>query len=145
MNNARIGNAPPKIPPNPWHIDFFFGCCVLMFAIKHYPEQIKGKELDDYLANGWYRMGQTIFTTHFLCFGEAFYSAIWVRLDLEKHEFSKSLRKIIKRNNERFQFHFGKAVIDISRENLYQRYRVTFPGFRLFSPELTRALEPGPP
>ncbi|HOY19348.1 MAG TPA: arginine-tRNA-protein transferase [Haliscomenobacter sp.] len=112
-----------------------------MFAIKHYPEQIKGKELDDYLANGWYRMGQTIFTTHFLCFGEAFYSAIWVRLDLEKHEFSKSLRKIIKRNNERFQFHFGKAVIDISRENLYQRYRVTFPG--MIAPSIIDSLQDG--
>ncbi len=112
-----------------------------MFAVKHYPERIKGKELDDYLANGWYRMGQTIFTTHFLCFGETFYSAIWVRLDLQAHQFSKSLRKIIKRNNGRFQFHFGKAVIDVPRENLYQRYRAIFPG--MIAPSILDSLQDG--
>jgi len=112
-----------------------------MFAIKHYPEHIKGKELDDYLANGWYRMGQTIFTTHFLCFGENFYSAIWVRLDLVQHQFSKSLRKIIKRNNARFQFHFGKAVIDVPREALYQKYRATFPG--MIAPSILDSLQDG--
>lgn len=112
-----------------------------MFAVKHYPEQIKGKELDDYLANGWYRMGQTIFTTHFLCFGETFYSAIWVRLDIQQHQFSKSLRKIIKRNNACFQFHFGKAVIDVTRENLYQRYRAIFPG--MIAPSILDSLQDG--
>ena len=60
------------------------------FAEKHYPELLLPEELDAYLARGWYRMGQSIFTTHFLCFGEQFYSAVWVRLQLNDHSFSKS-------------------------------------------------------
>jgi leucyl-tRNA---protein transferase len=112
-----------------------------MFAVKHYPEQIKGKELDEYLANGWYRMGQTIFTTHFLCFGEVFYSAIWIRQDLAQHQFSKSLRKIIKRNNAQFQFQFGRAQMDVNRESLYQQYRKVFPAS--IAPSLLDSLQDG--
>jgi arginine-tRNA-protein transferase len=40
-----------------------------MFADKHYPENLNLWELDQYLEKGWYRMGQVIFTTHFLFFG----------------------------------------------------------------------------
>lgn len=99
-----------------------------MFAEKHYPEILQPAELDTYLARGWYRMGQTIFTTHFLCFGEQFYSAIWVRLPLDEYVFRKRLRKLINRNDRLFRVEYGSVQLTREKEKLYHRYKNAFPG-----------------
>lgn len=99
-----------------------------MFAAKHHPDQLPPEDLDKYLSMGWYRMGQTIFTTHFLSFDARFYSAIWVRLPLEHYEFSKSLRKIMRRNEAHFQIYAAPGSITREKESLYQKYRAVFPG-----------------
>jgi arginyl-tRNA--protein-N-Asp/Glu arginylyltransferase len=112
-----------------------------MFAVKHYPEAMQPEELDAYLASGWYRMGQTIFTTHFLCFGDQFYSAIWVRLDLQNYTFRKSLRKLIRKNLEQFDVKVQKASITGEKERLYARYKATFPG--ILAPSLRDSLLDG--
>lgn len=112
-----------------------------MFAEKHYPETMLPEELDAYLAKGWYRMGQTIFTTHYLCFGRTFYSAIWVRLALEGHSFSKSLRRIIRRNQERFRTELRPASITPEKEKLYSKYRAYFSG--MLAPTLRDSLLDG--
>lgn len=112
-----------------------------MFAEKHYPEKLQPQELDAYLARGWYRMGQSIFTTHYLCFSDQFYSAIWVRLPLEGYQYSKSLRKIIRRNTERFKTVFNKSQLTYEKEQLYQRYKASFPG--LLAPTLKESLLDG--
>ncbi|MFN7119504.1 MAG: arginine-tRNA-protein transferase [Saprospiraceae bacterium] len=112
-----------------------------MFAEKHYPEHLLTEELDAYLARGWYRMGQSIFTTHFLCFGDQFYSAIWVRLALKHYNYSKSLRKILRRNNERFTASFTKSQLTYEKEQLYQRYKASFPG--MLAPTLKESLLDG--
>lgn len=112
-----------------------------MFALKHYPERLSGRELDEYLARGWYRMGQTIFTTHFLCFDKYFYSAIWIRLDLKGYTFRKSLRKVLKKNDLQFQVTYQPAIVDDQREQLYEAYRKDFPG--LLAPTLIDSLQDG--
>jgi leucyl-tRNA---protein transferase len=112
-----------------------------MFAIKNYPDKITDEELDLYLAHGWYRMGQTIFTTHFLCFGEHFYSALWIRLNLRDYQYSKSLRKVLRRCQEQLSPAYGEAVIDEEREELYQKYRQSFPG--MIAPSLLDSLQDG--
>jgi len=112
-----------------------------MFAEKHYPDFMAPEQLDAYLAKGWYRMGQTIFTTHFLCFGEQFYSALWIRLPLQGYRFRKSLRKTMRKNDSCFTTHFRKAYIDREKEVLYQRYKANFPG--LLAPTLRDSLLDG--
>ncbi len=112
-----------------------------MFAEKHHPDSLSPGDLDEYLAKGWYRMGQTIFTTHFLCFGSQFYSAIWVRLPLKGYQFSKSLRKIIRRNSNHFQCTIAPAAFDNEKEALYRKYRDAFPG--ILSPSLQDSLLDG--
>ena len=112
-----------------------------MFAEKHYPEGMIPEELDAYLARGWYRMGQTIFTTHFLCFGRAFYSAIWIRLPLHGYQFRKSLRKALRRNEKRFQTRIGPASLNQEKELLYRRYKASFPG--ILAPSLKDSLMDG--
>ena len=114
---------------------------VSMFAAKHYPDIIPGTELDKYLARGWYRMGQTVFTTHFLCFGEQFYSALWIRLPLNDHHFSKSLRKLLRRNTDKYRVVFRPAFINAEKETLYQSYKRDFPG--ILAPTLHDSLLDG--
>lgn len=99
-----------------------------MFANKRYPEILYPHELDAYLAEGWYRMGQTIFTTHFLYFGQNVYSAIWIRLELETYEFRKSLRKLIRKNLERFNIKISQGYISKEKEVLFQKYKRSFDG-----------------
>lgn len=114
-----------------------------MFAEKRYPEKLDAEELDEYLSKGWYRMGQSIFTTHFLCFGHTFFSALWVRLPLSQHQASKRHRKIMRRNRQ-FEISFrpvNQVEPDKEQENLYQRYRRQFPG--LLAPSLKDALYDG--
>lgn len=112
-----------------------------MFAEKHYPEELLPEELDAYLAQGWYRMGQSIFTTHFLCFGEQFYSAIWVRLALQGYEFSKRLRKLVRRNDDTFETVFTPFDLTKEKEELYLLYKQAFPG--TLAPSLKDSLMDG--
>ncbi|WP_170254713.1 GNAT family N-acetyltransferase [Phaeodactylibacter luteus] len=112
-----------------------------MFAEKHYPEILLPEELDAYLSKGWYRMGQTMFTTHFLCFGRSFYSAIWVRLGLQGYRFRKSLRKLVRKNDALFTAQVRPASITPEKERLYRRYKSAFSG--LLAPTLHDALMDG--
>ncbi len=112
-----------------------------MFTAKHYPEFITPRELDAYLARGWYRMGQTIFTTHFLCFEDKFYSAIWIRLPLQGYRFRKSLRKILNKNLRAFRTVIREAALDEEKETLYQKYRADFTG--MLAPTLVDSLQDG--
>ena len=99
-----------------------------MFTEKNFPTAISGEELDAYLANAWYRMGQSIFTCHFLFFEESLYSPVWTRLPLKGYTFRKSLRKIIHRNQQEFRTVFRPAVLDEEKERLFQVYRTNFKG-----------------
>lgn len=100
-----------------------------LFAEKHYPERISPEDLDTYLGLGWYRMGQSIFTTHFLCFGKQFYSALWIRLNLETHRYRKSQRKLMRKNGERFEIKYAPFQLTKEKEQLYWKYKKSFKGF----------------
>ena len=70
-----------------------------MLAELHYPiNSLKGEQLDEYLERGWFRMGQTIFTTNFLKFNGIQYSVIWLRIDLLNFEPTKTQQKLQKLN-----------------------------------------------
>lgn len=99
------------------------------FAEKHYPDYLAPEELDTYLARGWYRMGQTIFTTHFLCFNEQLYSAIWIRLNLANHKYRKGQRRLLRRNSERFTIQYTPFRITPAKEQLFLRYKKSFKGY----------------
>jgi len=96
-----------------------------MLAQIEYPEILKPQELDTYLANGWFRMRQTIFTTNFLQFDSLFYSAIWLRVALadyvpdKKHLTLKKLNKAF--TTEIKQCPAGE--ISVAHESLYCQYR----------------------
>ncbi|MEM6397466.1 MAG: arginine-tRNA-protein transferase [Bacteroidota bacterium] len=122
------------------------------YVDKVYPFNLSPEALDWYLARGWYRMGANIFTTHYLCFQQQLYSAIWIRLDLRKSEqreslpkeesnfqFSKSQRRLLRKNAKLFTYTVGRRKFTLEKELLYNRYAQQFNG-RL-SPSLRDNLE----
>ena len=109
------------------------------YAEKITPFTLSPTALDDYLARGWYRMGASIFTTHFLFFQGEVYSAIWIRLDLQDFKFSKRQRKLLRKNAAIFDVATNQRVIDAERNEVYTAYAEDFDG-RL-SPSIEDSLE----
>jgi len=93
-----------------------------MLAQVHIPETLTARELDQYLEGGWFRMGQTIFTTNFLNFKERFYSALWLRIVLDRFLIDKTHQNLIKRNAA-FKIEIKEASITPEKEELYVRYK----------------------
>lgn len=89
--------------------------------------------LDHFLAKGWFRMGQSIFTSQFLCVKDEVYSTVWIRQPLENYTFKKRLRKLIRQNKDRFQLSLSKAFIDEETEALYSKHRNRFDSPTAFS------------
>ncbi|CAH1000130.1 Aspartate/glutamate leucyltransferase [Neolewinella maritima] len=109
------------------------------YAEKNTPFTLSPESLDWHLAKGWYRMGSTIFTTHFLFFKNRPYSAIWIRVDLRDFAFSKSQRKLLRKNAQLFDVTIAPRQIEEEHEALYTRYAADFDG-RL-SPTIADSLE----
>lgn len=93
-----------------------------MFYSVDTPINLHGSALDDYLVKGWYRMGQTIFTTGFVEHTGDFYPVHWIRYDLKKFERTKKLNQIAKRNQS-FTTHVAPLVLTATLEKLYTKYR----------------------
>ncbi|MBB6004063.1 arginyl-tRNA--protein arginylyltransferase [Arcicella rosea] len=98
-----------------------------MFAQLNFPDSLHPHELDDYLAHGWFRMGQTIFTTNFLKFSGIIYSAIWLRIDLSTFEKTKTQQKLEKLNAG-FKVVIQPIQLNEKQETLFQKYsnHITF-------------------
>jgi arginyl-tRNA--protein-N-Asp/Glu arginylyltransferase len=93
-----------------------------MFAKSLSPQTLSAEELDDYLFRGWFRMGQTIFTTNFLSFKSEFYSALWLRIDLHRFSPDSTQLKLFKLN-ARFRTEINVANITPVQEALYEKYK----------------------
>ncbi|HMU46543.1 MAG TPA: hypothetical protein PKC72_09255 [Chitinophagaceae bacterium] len=88
----------------------------------YFPEQLSGKELDVLLAKGWYRMGQSIFTTHYLLKEDGIFRVFWLRYNLKKIKISKSSQRIIN-INKRFRTSFQPMKLSDELEELYKIYK----------------------
>jgi len=93
-----------------------------MFAQVHCPETLGPEELDTYLEKGWFRMGQTIFTTNFLNFKNQFYSAVWLRVSLAGFSTGRTQQKLIKLNAG-FRTVIQQATITPEKEALFANYK----------------------
>jgi arginine-tRNA-protein transferase len=93
-----------------------------MLADVHTPLQLPAVLLDNYLEQGWFRAGRTIFNTNFLHFDGKLYSALWLRLILNDFELSKSQNKKIKATN-RFSFKVQPFELTDEKEQLYADYK----------------------
>lgn len=96
----------------------------------YWPYSLSAKRFDKYLAQGWFRSGNTLYKTRIVCLEEDFHSPINIRVPLKGHQFPKSLRKVKNRNEKRFQTKVQPLrFIDSQRERLYQCHKHRFKGF----------------
>ena len=100
-----------------------------MFGEIHIPAKLTSAELDTYLAKGWYRMHQTIFTTHFIRREEDFFNTIWLRNRLDKYEKSGTCKKLEKLNRH-FKVVISPGIMTSGHESLFQKYRKSLPDNR---------------
>jgi leucyl-tRNA---protein transferase len=88
----------------------------------HYPESLTAQQLDDYLADGWYRMQQMIFTTDVIVKEDRLLPVFWLRLSLEKYSPAKKSNKLIALNKD-YAVECNTAIITEELEELYQLYK----------------------
>lgn len=91
------------------------------------PTVLLPEDLDQYLSKGWFRMGQSIFTTNFLHFNKTIYSALWLRYRLFDFNLSAKQQKLCKQNS-RFRIEINKLNVTEEKEALYAHYKsgITF-------------------
>ncbi|HEY8933687.1 MAG TPA: GNAT family N-acetyltransferase [Cyclobacteriaceae bacterium] len=92
----------------------------------HYPQHLTSQELDGYLEQGWFRMGQSIFTTNFLNFKDQLYSAVWLRVLLDDYVDDNLYLKLVKQNAA-FRIEIGRASVTEEKEALYATYKQSVP------------------
>jgi arginine-tRNA-protein transferase len=93
----------------------------------YYPATLTGDELDDYLSQGWYRMGRGLFSTDNIYYEDELLNVYWLRYNLQKIQFNKSHHKLISKNRH-FSIEIKPLVVTEELEALYSLYEssITF-------------------
>lgn len=87
------------------------------------PQFISGSDLDQYLALGWFRMHQTIFTTSHLHLDKP-HRVHWLRYELAEIK-NKSTHQRIRNRAKNFRFTVEDCVIRDEHKELHWRYRAS--------------------
>lgn len=95
------------------------------YAQRITPENLRDDDWDHAWQRGWFRMRQSLFTTHFLEFDRHFHSAVWMRVDLSRWGDDRRRNALAKRTRHlRSQFQLlDPRGADAVHEDLYRRYR----------------------
>jgi arginine-tRNA-protein transferase len=88
----------------------------------YYPAAISGKQLDIFLAKGWYRMGQGIFTTNYVIQEDKFFRVYWLRYNLHTLKMGRQAQQVA-RSCKQFQVDVKPLVVTEELEQLYSLYR----------------------
>lgn len=97
----------------------------MSFARRTNPEPFLPRDWDDAWALGWFRMRQSLFTTHFLEFERRFHAAVWLRVDLKRWIHEPGFTSLRKRNRHfRVEFAPGDpGGPSDAQEAVYRAYR----------------------
>ena len=95
----------------------------------HFPDNtVSAKRLDKLLATGYFRTGNYLMRTRVLYFNDEILNTLHIRILLQQHQFSKSLQKILRKNNAKFTYTIQPYNITIEKELLYKEHRKRFKG-----------------
>lgn len=102
---------------------------MLMPLEYHFPDNaISAKRLDKLLSKGYFRTGNYLMRTRVLYFNDEILNTLHIRILLETHLLSKSLKKLLHKNNKRFSYSIQPYNITIEKEYLYKQHRARFKG-----------------
>ncbi|MCZ2392965.1 MAG: arginyl-tRNA--protein transferase [Chitinophagales bacterium] len=90
------------------------------------PEYIIGKKLDFFLMMGYFRSSGGMYLTQILTKNRILDDVINIRLDLEHHQFSKSIRKIARRIEEKFTYTIQSFNTSPEKEALFIQHNIKF-------------------
>ena len=90
----------------------------------HFPLSLTGSELDNYLSMGWYRMGQTIFSSDIMVFNGYIHTLHWLRIAVPKINYGRSQKKILVKNND-LTVEIKPYLISAEIEELYALYKAS--------------------
>jgi arginine-tRNA-protein transferase len=93
-----------------------------MIKAIHFPLHLTTQELDDYLSRGWFRMGQTIFTTDFVPVTDKVHPVYWLRLLVKRVQYGKKQKKLLAINKD-FSISIRPFHISLELEELYLKYK----------------------
>ena len=91
-------------------------------------KKLSAKQFDKLMAQGFFRNGQSMFKTQLMLMHQQLYTSISIRLDLQQHEFSKSLRKIFKKNTQRFDVKINPLSFSEEKQELWEQHQHRFVG-----------------
>lgn len=94
-----------------------------------YPEGLDNEQFDRYLSSGFFRASINLHKAEVICANKGLYSPINIRIRLDNHKFSKSHRRLLRKNGELFTYDIGNLVINDDMESLYQDNKKNFSGF----------------
>ncbi len=100
------------------------------------PDVMPPALFDERLADGWFRSGPLLFRGDMLCLEEEIRGLVHIRLPLDRETPSRSRRRLLRRNRERFRLTTGPAQVDSERQRLYDVTKHRFMSF------VARDLEP---
>ncbi|HUH72973.1 MAG TPA: hypothetical protein VLZ75_01075 [Chitinophagales bacterium] len=90
--------------------------------------KLSPKKLDRLLSMGYFRNANIMFQSQVICIDGTLDDVYNVRLDLSEHSFSKSIRKIARKNEPRFHYIVRRVVLDEDKERLFQAHKDRFKG-----------------
>ncbi|OHX66220.1 hypothetical protein [Flammeovirga pacifica] len=89
------------------------------------PADCTGTTLDDYLKEAWFRDGPMMSRYEMIYFREHVYSIVPIRVVLENFQFTKSQRKLIRKNNE-YKIKIQPLEITPEKEKMYAEHKGRF-------------------
>ncbi|PWJ44676.1 hypothetical protein [Sediminitomix flava] len=101
-----------------------------MIAELYKPIHITPKDLDDFLASGGTRDGGYLNRLEIVYYDNQLCTIIPLRINIAEFEFSKSQRKLLRRNDKKYKTIIRSAVINKEKEALYQQHKVRFKDFQ---------------
>lgn len=99
-----------------------------MIFQQHFPQTLTHLRLDRYLADGWFRCQDFLYRSKLVSFGGDLFSVLNIRLDVEQYRMSKSMRRVIRRNQGQMRYEIGEVQITPPKERLYQEHKERFKG-----------------
>ena len=94
-----------------------------------YPEALSPQELDLKLSEGWFRMRDAMFTTHYYLRDGQLLSTVWLRMPTSA-KLSKGMRRLIRRIDRLFEVTIAPLVCTAEQEDLYKKYLTVAHGER---------------
>jgi arginyl-tRNA--protein-N-Asp/Glu arginylyltransferase len=86
------------------------------------PQKLEPIELDQFLEKGWFRLGNNLFTTSFLAFQGNLFNALWLRVNLNSFQLSKTQQSLLRKSSD-FKVKIVPFEMTDEKRELFLKYR----------------------